>query len=228
MILNASPMQMPVGFDRLIPCSFRSQGSILVEGVHFNENHLRVTIDALPDQPALLNCEPLDSYGRMGMNWWTDPDRATTTRWQLVTAIRRMRPSLEFGLYSLPEPNWRLAADPGANGMATHNQAVDYMPIADQIPRLFVGAYWWWDENENYWNDWVKYTRAKISQAEMYYRKVPTVCIWHRSRNGYVPRNVMTRMVDWLAAQDLDICFWANKRDEDFPLWLKYLLWSRA
>jgi hypothetical protein len=167
----------------------------------------------------------------------TNPTTAVSLRATMMGYIRAERPALDIGIYGIPDHGMVRDSlkDPGNVGKAEDmiQSMVEYKPMIDTLDTVYITAYWrWLGDESQYMSEWKTEQRTLIAMSELYYGKKPVAYVWHRGYllelgaddEGLLDPAIFYEMLSFFARNCVDMVFWAQQADTEFPDWVKRAL----
>jgi hypothetical protein len=206
-----------------------------------DEAYVRAFVAALPnDRTYEFDLEGVPEVRADNLHlWWYDANRSTaiTLRQDMMYIISNERPDLDVGIWGIPDHKgvrdvirqpttaWRARS----LGMRQY----DYRGVMAFVDTAYVDAYWSWGPTDfEMMDEWKALVRTKVALAQAFFRKLPAVYVWHRGYDIEAPATVhpdiFAEMLAFLSHHCVDIVFWAEQRDDDFPVWVQQQLFAES
>jgi len=200
-------------------------------------DHVQSFVASLPnDRSYEFDCEGNASRPDLNLHLWdykVNPEDAVRLREEMSYHIWRGQMDLDRGFWSIPSGEWlRISAktpDSIAAAMAVMKTYFDYQQLASWQTTLYQSVYWRYEAHDfSKIPEWKTEVRAKIALTEMYCGKTPRLYVWHRGYKfgtndatpDFVDSEIFSEMIEFISDQDVDMVFWSEQADTEFPPWV--------
>ena len=158
--------------------------------------------------------DPNKDDGQELWDYNTHPETALFLRLSFLEEVKRQRPDLKVGLYSIP---WQVSDDMLARETA-------YKAITEISDVLYITAY---PKPNETLEDWDERLRRKVGCAYWLHGMVPRVLVTHETQRTEIGYAEFSARLKVIRTMGLDAIYWVSQSSE-IPWWVRLALYSEA
>jgi hypothetical protein len=208
-------------------------------------DHVQSFVASLPnDRTYEFDCEGNAARPDLNLHLWdyqTHPEDAVRLREEMSYHIWMGQSGLDRGFWSIPSGEWlRISAKNPSDqyaALAAMQTQLDYQQLASWQTTLYQTAYWRYGAHDfDKIPEWKTEVRTKIGLTETYCGKTPRMYIWHRgykfgtndANPDFLDSDIFNQMVGFISDQGVEMVFWSEQADTEFPPWVERTLSRHA